>query len=71
MTKLLAIIAILMLLTACEQQKQASRDVGAVPKEIIDKATNDINAAQELTNEKMKDAENEDSPADIEHTEKY
>ena len=46
MTKLLAILATLLLLSACEQQKQASSEVGAVPKQILDKATNDINAAQ-------------------------
>ena len=38
-------------LTACEQQKQASAEVGAIPKTIIDKATNDINAAQALVAE--------------------
>ena len=38
-------------LTACEQQKQASAEVGATPKTIIDKATNDINAAQALVAE--------------------
>ena len=33
-------------LSACEQQKQASAEVGAIPKTNIDKATNDINAAE-------------------------
>ena len=36
------------LLAACEQQKQASAEVGAKPKQIIDQVTNDLNAAQEL-----------------------
>lgn len=45
-------------LTACEQQKQASAEVGAISKQILDKATNDINAAQALTVEKMKSIEN-------------
>jgi uncharacterized lipoprotein YajG len=66
MTKLIVIFATLALLTACEQQQQASRDVGAKPKEIIDKVTNDLNAGQELANEKMKDVENEEAPADVE-----
>jgi hypothetical protein len=67
MTKLLPLFILLTLsLSACEQQQQASREVGAKPKEIIDKVTNDLNAAQELANEKMKDAENEVAPADSE-----
>ena len=36
MFKLLAILAMLTLLSACEQQKQASAEVGAIPKTIID-----------------------------------
>ena len=65
MFKLLAIIAtLLLLLTACEQQKQASAEVGAVPKQILDKAKNDINAAQALTAEKQKEIENVDALAD-------
>jgi hypothetical protein len=63
MTKLIVIFTTLALLTACEQQQQASRDVGAKPKEMIDKVTNDLNSAQELANEKMKDAESNDAPA--------
>ena len=51
-------------LTTCEQQKQASAEVGAIPKTIIDKATNDINAAQALAAEKMQAIENVDAPAD-------
>ena len=51
-------------LTSCEQQKQASAEVGAIPKTIIDKATNDINAAQVLAAEKMQAIENIDAPAD-------
>jgi uncharacterized lipoprotein YajG len=64
MTKLLAILAALALLSACEQQKQASAEVGAVPKQILDKATNEINAAAVLAAEKMKAAESEDVPAE-------
>jgi uncharacterized lipoprotein YajG len=66
MFKLLAIIVTLLLLTACEQQKQASAEVGAVPKEILDKATNDINNAAAVAAEQAKTAENVDAPADVE-----
>lgn len=52
-------------LTACEQQKQASAEVGAIPKTIIDKATSDINAAQALAAEKMQALENIDAPGDV------
>lgn len=53
-------------LTACEQQKLASAEVGAIPKTIIDKATNDINAAQALAVENQKALENVETPADTE-----
>ena len=53
-------------LTACEQQKQASAEVGAIPKTIIDKATNDIKAAEALVAENQKALENIDAPADTE-----
>ena len=53
-------------LTACEKQKQASAKVGAIPKTIIDKATNDLNNAQVLAAEQRKAVENVDSPADAE-----
>ena len=51
-------------LAACEQQKQASAEAGAIPKTIIDKATNDINAAQALAAEQAKALENIEVPAD-------
>ena len=53
-------------LSACEQQKQASAEVGAIPKTILDKAKNDINAAQALDAEKTKALENIETPADAE-----
>jgi predicted nucleic acid-binding Zn-ribbon protein len=65
MYKFLAIITTLALLSACDQQKQASAEVGAVPKQILDKATNDINAAQALAAEKQIEIENVDEPADV------
>ena len=66
MFKLLAILAMLTLLSACEQQKHASAEVGAIPKTILDKATNDINAAEALAAENQKTLENVDSPSDVE-----
>lgn len=66
MTKLLAIIATFALLTACEQQKQASAEVGAVPKQIMDKATTDINNAAAVAAEQAKALENIEAPADTE-----
>jgi hypothetical protein len=66
MTKLLVIFATLALLSACEQQKLASAEVGAIPKQILDKATNDINNAAAVAAEQAKAAENVDAPADAE-----
>ena len=51
-------------LSACEKQKQASAEVGAVPKQIMNKATNDLNNAQALGDEKRKALNNVDTPAD-------
>ncbi len=53
-------------LTACEQQKQASAEVGAIPKTIIDKATDDINAAEALAAEQAKTLESIETPAEAE-----
>ena len=65
MFKLLAICALCAVtLSACEQQKQASAEVGAIPKTILDKAKNDINAAQALEAEKAKALENIEAPTD-------
>ncbi len=50
-------------LSACEKQKQASAEVGAVPKQILDKATSDINAATAIADERLKAVENLDSVA--------
>ena len=52
-------------LTACEQQKQASAQVGAIPKTIIDKAANNINAALALAAGQAKALENIEAPADV------
>jgi hypothetical protein len=64
--KLLILCALCaMTFTACEKQKQASAEVGAVPKQIIDKATTDINKAEALAAEQLKAAESVDAPADV------
>ena len=65
MVKYLLICAICAFtLPACEQQKQASADVGAIPKTILDKATNDIKAVETLAAEKMQAIESSDVPAE-------
>ena len=67
MVKYLLICAICAFtLPACEQQKQASTEVGAVPKQILDKATNDIKAAEALAAENQKALENLEVPANQE-----
>ena len=66
MTKLIVIFATLALLAGCEQQIQASAEVGAIPKTIIDKTTNDINAAEVLASENAKALKAIDAPADAE-----
>jgi hypothetical protein len=50
-------------LSACEKQKQASAEVGAVPKQMLDQATADINKAQAITDENMKALQNLDAQA--------
>lgn len=65
MVKLLFICALsVATLAGCEQQKKASAEVGAVPKQIIDKATQDINNAQALAAENLKTLENLDAPTE-------
>lgn len=66
MTKLIVILVSFLFLSACEQQKQASAEIGAAPKQILDKATNDINNAATVAAEQAKAAENADAPADVE-----
>ena len=63
--KLLLVFALCALaLTACEKQKQASAEVGAIPKTMIDKTNNDLNNAQTFEAEQRKALENVDAPAD-------
>ena len=65
MLKLLLVFALCALtLTACDKQKQASAEVGAIPKMVIDKTNNDLNKAQTLEAEQRKALENVDAPAD-------
>jgi hypothetical protein len=67
MLKLFAICtAFAITLSACEQQKQASAEVGAIPKEILDKAKNDINAAEALAADQAKALENIEALAEAE-----
>ena len=47
--------------SACEKQKQASAEVGAVPKQMIDKTTSDINAAAASNEARLKEVERLDS----------
>ena len=61
---LLAFALCAVTLTACEQQKQASAEVGAIPKTIIDKTNNDLNNAQTLEAEQRKALENVDASVD-------
>lgn len=63
MTKLIVILVSFLFLSACEQQKQASAEVGAVPKQILEKATSDINNAAAVAAEQAKAAEDLDAPA--------
>lgn len=44
------------------RNKKASAEADAIPKQIIDKATNDINKAEALAAEKMKPVESEPVP---------
>ena len=65
MVKLLLVCALCAVtLSACEQQKQASAEVGAMPKQMMDKTTNDLNNAQALEAEQRKALENIDAPRD-------
>ena len=65
MVKLLLICALCAAtLSACEKQKQASAEVGAIPKTVMDKATNDLNNAQTLETEQRKALENVDAQTD-------
>jgi outer membrane lipoprotein-sorting protein len=65
MIKLLLVGALFALtLSACEQQKQASAEVGAIPKEILDKAKSEINAAEAAAVKQAKALENIETPSD-------
>jgi hypothetical protein len=66
MFKLLLVCALCAItLIACEKQKQASAEVGAVPKQIMDKTTTELNNAQAQESEQRKAVENVDAPADV------
>ncbi len=59
MYKLLLVWAVFFALAACEKEQQTSTTIGTVPKQIIDKTTDDINKANALAAERMKAAESE------------
>lgn len=62
MLKLLLICALsLMTLNACEKQKQASAEVGAIPEKLIDKVTSDISHATAVSEQRLGDIENSES----------
>lgn len=63
---LLVCVGLAVILNACEKEKQASAEVGAIPKQIIDKATNDINNAEALAAEKLQAVESEGMPDNVE-----
>ena len=67
MVKLLLVCALCaVILSACEKQKQASAEVGAAPKQMMDKASSNLSKAQALEAEQRKALENVDAPADAE-----
>jgi hypothetical protein len=64
MLKLLIICGIFSTtLSACEQQKQASTEIGAIAKQTIDKVTEDIAKAQALAAARIESAEAESTSA--------
>jgi hypothetical protein len=58
---LLLCVVCALTLTACEKQKQASAEVGAVPKQIVDQAAREVSAASAASAEQLKAIENIDS----------
>jgi hypothetical protein len=66
MIKRIIFFATLLLLSACEQQKQALAEVGAIPKDIMDKAKTELKAAEALAAEEAKAVESIEAPADAE-----
>ena len=63
MIKLLAVCAICLLsISGCEKEKQASAEIGAKPKQIIDKVTTDINNATAIATENLKAVEDATAP---------
>lgn len=47
--------------TACEKEKRASAEIGALPKQTLDKVTDDLNKASALTSAELKTIENENT----------
>lgn len=61
-----ALLCMLCLFTllACEKQKQASAEVGAIPKQTIDQVTGDIDAASAATEQRLQAVEGLDAVED-------
>lgn len=57
----------LVALNACEQQKQASAEVGAMPQQIIDKAASDIDHATATSVQRLEAIEHSEISEDIEN----
>jgi hypothetical protein len=51
----------LFVFSACENQKQTSAEVGAIPKQTIDRATSEINDASAVVEERLKSLESLDA----------
>lgn len=47
--------------TACEKEKRVSAEIGALPKQTLDKVTDDLNKASALTSAQLKAIENENA----------
>jgi hypothetical protein len=59
---LIAALALLTGLMACEEQKQTARNLGAMPKQTLDKTRTDLDKAAAEAGERLKRAEEADSP---------
>lgn len=63
MIKLLAVCAMCLLsIIGCEKERQVSAEVGAKPKQIIDKVTSDISNVEAKAAENLKAADEASAP---------
>ncbi len=54
-------------LAACEREKQASAEMGAMPKQTIDAATAEINAASAAAEARLKAVERVNAAEEMQH----